>query len=122
MILQALNRYYDILLEDLDTQVAAFGYSTVGVSFALDISGDGELLNVLPLFDRVERGKKTVEVPRTMILPAQVKRAVNIAPNFLWDNTTYVLVFLIKMKLSLNTARNALNLFATGILICFPSR
>lgn len=91
MILQALNRYYDILLEDLDTQVAAFGYSTVGVSFALDISGDGELLNVLPLFDQVERGKKMVEVPRTMIVPAQVKRAVNIAPNFLWDNTVYVL-------------------------------
>lgn len=91
MILQALNRYYDILLEDLDTQVAAFGYSTVGVSFALDISGDGELLNVLPLFEQVQRGQKMVEVPRTMIVPAQVKRAVNIAPNFLWDNTVYVL-------------------------------
>jgi CRISPR-associated protein Csd1 len=91
MILQSLNRYYDILLEDPDTKIAAFGYSTVGVSFALDISRDGELLNVLPLFEQVQRGKKMVEVSRAMIVPAQVKRAVNIAPNFLWDNTVYVL-------------------------------
>jgi CRISPR-associated protein Csd1 len=91
MILQSLNRYYDILLEDPDTKIAAFGYSTVGVSFALDISQDGELLNLLPLFDQVQRGKKMVDVPRQMILPAMVKRSANIAPNFLWDNPTYVL-------------------------------
>lgn len=91
MILQSLNRYYDILLDDPDTKIAAFGYSTVGISFALDISREGELLNVLPLSDQVQRGKKMVEVPRTMIVPAQVKRSVGIAPNFLWDNTVYVL-------------------------------
>ena len=91
MILQSLNRYYDILLKDSNANLPPFGYSTVGISFALDISGDGELLNVLPLFEQVQRGKKMVEVPRTMVVPAQVKRAVNIAPNFLWDNTVYVL-------------------------------
>jgi CRISPR-associated protein Csd1 len=93
MILQALNRYYDILLGDKKSNenLALFGYSPVGVSFALDIFGDGELLNVLPLFEQVQRGQKMVEVPRAMIVPAQVKRAVNIAPNFLWDNTVYVL-------------------------------
>jgi len=91
MILQSLNRYYDILLDDPDTKIAAFGYSAVGISFALDISREGELLNVLPLFDQVQRGKKMVEVPRTMIVPAQVKRSVGIVPNFLWDNTVYVL-------------------------------
>lgn len=91
MILQSLNRYYDILLDDPDAKIAAFGYSTVGISFALDISREGELLNVLPLFDQVQRGKKMVEVSRTMIVPAQVKRSVGITPNFLWDNTVYVL-------------------------------
>ena len=80
MILQSLNRYYDILLEDSEAKLPPFGYSTVGISFALDISQDGELLNVMPLFEQVQRGKKMVEVPRTMIVPAQVKRAVNIAP------------------------------------------
>jgi CRISPR-associated protein Csd1 len=91
MILQALNRYYDILLEDEEAKIAPFGYSTVGISFALDIAQDGELLNALPLFEQVQRGKKMVEVTRSMIVPAQVKRARNIASNFLWDNVTYVL-------------------------------
>lgn len=91
MILQALNRYYDILCEDATTEIATFGYSTVGVSFALNISADGELLDVLPLFAQVQRGKKTVDVPRSMMVPAQVKRSVNVAANFLWDNATYML-------------------------------
>ena len=91
MILQALNRYYDILLNDRNIEIAPFGYSTVGVSFALNISAEGELLDALPLYDQEQRGKKTVEVPRPMVVPAQVKRASNVAANFLWDNTTYVL-------------------------------
>ncbi len=86
MILQALNRYYDILLKDPDIEIAPFGYSTVGVSFALNISAEGELLDVLPLFAQEQRGKKTVEVPRPMVVPAAVKRSVNVAANFLWDN------------------------------------
>ncbi len=91
MILQALNRYYDILLKDQSINIPRLGYSTVGVSFALNISTEGELLDVLPLYDQEQRGKKTVEVPRSMVVPAQVKRASNVAANFLWDNTAYVL-------------------------------
>lgn len=93
MILQALNRYYDILLQDKDSEseIAPFGYSTVGVSFALNIAANGELLDILPLFDQVQRGKKMMDVPRSLVLPQQVKRSVNVAPNFLWDNSVYVL-------------------------------
>jgi CRISPR-associated protein Csd1 len=91
MILQSLNRYYDILLDDPRTKLASFGYSTVGVSFALNISVQGDLLDVLPQFNQEQRGNKTIDVPRPMVLPASVKRSVNIAPNFLWDNTVYVL-------------------------------
>ncbi len=91
MILQALNRYYDILLKDPKTEIAPFGYSTVGISFALNLSPDGELLDVLPQFTQEQRGKKMVERPRSMIVPSQVKRSVNVAPNFLWDNCVYVL-------------------------------
>ena len=75
MILQALNRYYDILLKDRNIEIAPFGYSTVGVSFALNISAEGELLDVLPQFTQEQRGKKTVEVPRPMVVPAAVKRS-----------------------------------------------
>ena len=91
MILQALNHYYDILLRDSDIEIPAFGYSTVGVSFALNISAEGDLLDVLPQFKQEQRGKKMVEVPRPMALPQQVKRSANVAPNFLWDNSAYVL-------------------------------
>lgn len=91
MLLQALNRYYDILLQDDTVEIAPFGYSTVGVSFALNISEQGELLDILPMYEQVQRGKKTVEVARQMVVPAAVKRSVNVAPNFLWDNAVYVL-------------------------------
>ena len=91
MILQALNRYYDILQEDNDIEIAKFGYSTVNISFALDISEEGELLNVFPLFRQVQRGKKMVDVPNSMIVPKQVKRSSGVKSNFLCDNSAYVL-------------------------------
>ena len=93
MILQALTRYYDILLQDPDIDIAPPGYSAIGVSFALNLSAEGDLLDVFPLFDQVQRGKKLEEKPRRMILPEQVKRAVNISANYLWDNSVYVLGF-----------------------------
>ena len=89
MILQALNRYYNILLKD--SAIPLFGYSSVDVSFALNISAEGDLLDILPQFSQEQRGKKIVDVPRPMALPQQVKRSVNIVPNFLWDNNVYVL-------------------------------
>jgi CRISPR-associated protein Csd1 len=89
MILQALTRYYDILSEG---EVAPLGYSTVGISFALNLSAQGELLDIFPQFVPVQRGKKMLEVPRPMIVPEQVKRAgITPTPNFLWDNNAFVL-------------------------------
>jgi len=94
MILQALNRYYDILLEDEDLKddFARFGYGTVDVSFALDISKEGELLNVLPLFVQVPRGKKMIERPRPMIVSARIKKAGSNPPsNFMCENSAFML-------------------------------
>lgn len=91
MILQALARYYEILSSDPDSDIAPSGYSAIGISFALNISAKGELLDVFPLFEQVQRGKKMEEKPRRMIVPEQVKRAVNISANYLWDNCVYVL-------------------------------
>lgn len=91
MILQALTRYYDILSNDPDSDIAPPGYSAIGISFALNVSAKGELLDVLPLFQQVQIKKKVEEKPRRMIVPEQVKRAVNISANFLWDNCVYVL-------------------------------
>jgi CRISPR-associated protein Csd1 len=91
MILQSLTRYYDLLADDPDSGIAPLGYSVANVSFALNLSPQGELRDVFPLFEQVPRGKKMVEVPRRMIVPEQVKRASNISANFLCDNTTYIL-------------------------------
>src|SRR5690349_3089410 len=91
MILQALTKYYEILANDPDSDIAPPGYSAIGISYALNISVKGELLDVIPLFEQVQRGKKLEDRPRRMIVPEQVKRAVNVSANYLWDNCAYVL-------------------------------
>ncbi len=91
MILQALTHYYEILSNDPESAVAPPAYSSVWVSFALNISAQGDLLDVIPLFQQVQRGKKLEERPRRMVVPEQVKRSINVSPNYLCDNSTYFL-------------------------------
>lgn len=88
MILQALYNYYRILLKDPDVEIAEPGYSNAPVSHALNLSSRGELLDIIPLYVLDEKGK---EMPRRMNVPAQIKRSVNVAANFLCDNPVYVL-------------------------------
>ncbi|MEW6402742.1 MAG: type I-C CRISPR-associated protein Cas8c/Csd1 [Chloroflexota bacterium] len=91
MTLQALTRYYDILLKDDERDIAPPGYSSTGVSFGLNISERGELLDLIPLFEQVQRGKKLEERPKRMIVPEQVKKASGIVSNFMCENNAYVL-------------------------------
>ena len=91
MILQSLYNYYQILRKDPDVEIAEPGYSNAPVSYALNLSEQGDLLDIIPLSVPVQQGKKTVERPRRMNVPEQVKRSVNIAANFLCDNAAYVL-------------------------------
>ncbi len=90
MIIQSLARYYDILAKDPDSGIPTEGYSVTGVHFAVVISPEGKLLNLIPLKESVTRGKKIVEVPQHIQLPARVKRASNILSNYLADNASYV--------------------------------
>ncbi len=89
MILQSLYNYYQILLHE--GGIAAPGYTNELVSHAINLSTQGELLDIIPLYVPVQMGKKTVERPRRMNIPARVKRSGNIAANFLSDNAAYVL-------------------------------
>jgi CRISPR-associated protein Csd1 len=91
MILQALYNYYKILCADPDVDIAEPGYSKAPVSHALNLSRDGKLVDIIPLYDLVQQGKKSVERPRRMNVPQQVKRSVNIEANVLCDNAAYVL-------------------------------
>lgn len=93
MILQALTDYYNTLAADPQIEIPRFGYSVEKFGFALDLSDDGQLRAVVPLFERGERKKQLVDVPRNMIVPARAARTGNILPNFLWDNSAYVLGF-----------------------------
>ncbi|MDY0042338.1 MAG: type I-C CRISPR-associated protein Cas8c/Csd1, partial [Desulforhabdus sp.] len=87
MILQALNKYYDRLSSGEEGRIPVFGFARQKIHFCLVLSPSGELLDVQDL--RVNDGKRMV--PVELVVPEPVKRTVAIAPNFLWDNTRYVL-------------------------------
>ena len=89
MILQALTKLYEDLAER--GEIARRGWSAVSVSYALCIGDDGVLTQVIPQMAEQSVGKKTVLRPRSMELPAAVKRSSGIASNFLWDNAGYLL-------------------------------
>ena len=84
-----MTRYYEDLLAE--GKISRPGWVTAKVSYGLVLDEEGRLLQVVPLLEEVNTGKKKKLVPRNMKVPAQVKRAVNIAPNFLCDNSSYLL-------------------------------
>ncbi len=89
MILQALTEYYRTLRAS--GKIAAPGWSLAKISFQIDLRDDGTIARIIDVRDIQTRGKKTVIVPKSVVLPAPVKRTVGIASNFLWDNSTYIL-------------------------------
>lgn len=89
MILQALTRYYEDLLAQ--GKIDAPGWAPAKISFALYLDENGGLTQVVPTMEDVTKGKKTIQQPQSMALPAAVKRTVGIAANFLWDNSSYLL-------------------------------
>lgn len=111
MILQSLYNYYTILCADPDVDIAEPGYSKVPVSYALNLSSDGKLTDIIPLFSLVQQGKKSVERPRRMNVPQQVKRSVNIEANVLCDNAAYVLGLTEKEAKDPNYARKRFESF-----------
>lgn len=87
MILQALARYYQRLIERADEGVAPYGYSPEKVSYAIILAADGAVMDVHDIRDT--SGKKPQ--PRMLDVPQPAKRTVGIKSNFLWDKTSYVL-------------------------------
>ena len=89
MILGALTQ----LFEDLVRQgkIAKPGWSPAKISYALCLDETGALEYVVPQLTEVQIGKKAQLRPILMELPAAVTRTVGILPNFLWDNSSYLL-------------------------------
>jgi len=82
--LNELCRFYERMASDPTSGMPPEGMTSELISFALVISETGELVKVEDLRD--SKGK-----PVRRFVPASVKRSVNVASNFLWDNTGYVL-------------------------------
>ena len=89
MILQALTHCYEDLLKQ--GKIGRPGWSQVKVAYGLDLDAEGNLVQLLHLQQEVTRGKKKALAPRELLLPAQVKRSVAVAANFLCDNSGYLL-------------------------------
>ena len=81
-ILSSLVRAYDRLPD-----APPFGYSMEKIGFVISLNADGGVASVTDL--RSGEGKK--KQPWMMLVPQPVKRTAGIAPNFLWDKTSYVL-------------------------------
>ncbi len=90
MILQALARYYEILAEDPESGIVPYGYSQANISFAVLLTENGSMKEIIPLFQVETRGKKQIEVPKRMVVPERVIRTVQVSANFLCDSSPYV--------------------------------
>jgi len=64
-----------------------FGYSSQNIGVIVGLNADGSVASVTPWLDGEGRKRKA----RPMPVPQPVKRTAGIAPNFLWDKTSYVL-------------------------------
>jgi CRISPR-associated protein Csd1 len=83
-----LYQLYERLQNEPGSGISPPGYSKARISHALNISEDGELLDVL---DLREQGKGKELVSRDMDVPRQVNRTSGTSSNFMWDNSGYVL-------------------------------
>ncbi len=84
MIIQALNDCYGQLKNNPKEDIPLLGFSREKVQFALVLDANGKLIHVNDLREN-KKGSKL------LIVPEAVKRASNIKPNFMCDNTGYVL-------------------------------
>ena len=113
MIIQSLIQHYeDLLAKDI---IAPLGWTASNMSFGLQLDPQGDIIALLPLGLPEVNGKGIVAQQR--ILPAPVKRAIGIAPNFLWDNSSYIFGFDGKGKpLRTNQCFEASKLFHLSLL------
>lgn len=81
MILQALAAYYDRLLEREAVQPE--GFQEKEIPWVVELASVGRFLALRPTGGEDGRARR-------FVVPAEVKKSVNIAANLLWDNPEYV--------------------------------
>jgi CRISPR-associated protein Csd1 len=85
-VLASLSRAYERLADR--GEVPPFGYSSEKIGFLITLNEDGAPVGS-PVDLREQAGMRLVGSPITV--PQPVKRTSGVAPNFLWDKTSYVL-------------------------------
>jgi CRISPR-associated protein Csd1 len=110
-ILAALNTAYDRLA--LRHEVPGFGFSSEKIGFVISLNPDGTLAGP-PIDWRDMSGKKPV--PRLMAVPQRTNRTSGIAPNFLWDKSSYVLDVTLGEGKRLKEEQQAFKDFHLGLL------
>jgi CRISPR-associated protein Csd1 len=85
-VLASLSRAYERLADR--GEVPPFGYSSEKIGFVIPLNEDGKPAGA-PIDLREIAGKRLAAPPMTV--PQPMKRTSGIAPNFLWDKTSYVL-------------------------------
>ena len=89
MILQALEEYYENLLQQ--GKVAKTGWCQAKVSHVIELNEDGTIKGIVSLKQEEERGKKKVLIAPMLFVPEMVIRSSGISANFLCDNAKYLL-------------------------------
>ena len=84
-ILQALAAHYERLVRKGDAP--DYGYSRERISYAIVLSPDGGVVDVVDWRDTSGRSPR----PRLCEVPSPVPRTSAVAANFLWDKSAYVL-------------------------------
>jgi CRISPR-associated protein Csd1 len=88
MILQALDAYYNRLIQQEDPPVPPMGFALRPISFELVIDDKGLLKDVNDLRETVNNRM----IPKSMVVPTLGrKKAAGIDPDFLWGSTAYVM-------------------------------
>ncbi len=80
-LLSALVAAYDRLPD-----APPYGFSSEKIGFCVILNPDGTVAEVADLRDTDKK-----RTPRVMMVPQAKKRTVSVAPNFLWDKSSYVL-------------------------------
>lgn len=85
MILQALYRRYQYLLDTEGDQMPSEEYSSADVSFEMHLDASGLVTALFPYVDEKGKSKKV-----TYNVPKQIKRSSGIQPFFLCDKAEYI--------------------------------
>lgn len=89
MILQALVRHYEDLLER--NSISPPGWCETDISYALYIDDAGNLTHVSSVKTEQLRSKKMVLAPQKMRVPAAVTKTSGASSNFLYESSKYIL-------------------------------